>query len=187
MVARDDSAGGGVNAAAAADKDPPTENSLAHISYWLPTSQPQRETAGADFDYEKELRALPPPPPERPASPMSGAPLRLKQLIPLHLVHEDATENDGSSQRGRGSDSGAGRVMCAVSLKTITTQPAVVIKNTGQVMLASVYEDLAKPTMVCPVTDRKFRDKDVLYLVKGRSGYAASGTVVAQKYAPTLT
>jgi len=188
VVARDTSTGRGAASAASttasAAKDVParTENSLAHISYWLPTSQPKRQTEGA-FDYLKELQALPPPPPERPQSPMSGAPLRLKQLIPLTLVREGSTEKKSSSQRG----SGTGQVLCAVSLKAITTQPAVAIKPSGQVMLAFVYEELVKPTMVCPVTEKKIKEKDVLMLVKGRSGFAASGEVVAKKYNPTLT
>ena len=154
-------------------------NSLSHVSYWLASSQPQRTGAAGydgDFDYEREIAALPPPPPDRPASPMSGGPLKLKQLIPLHFLHEAAT--------GGGND---GRVLCAVSHKAITTQTTIVIKNTGQVMLKAVYEELAAPTMTCPVTGRKFRNKDVLELVRGRSGYAASGEVVAKKYNPTLT
>ena len=158
------------------------ENSLSHVSYWLASSQPQRRGAGGggddgDFDYEREIAALPPPPPDRPASPMSGGPLRLKQLIPLHLVHEETAAGGGND----------GRVLCAVSHKAITTQNTIVIKNTGQVMLKSVYKELAVPTMTCPVTGRKFREKDVLELVRGRSGYAASGEVVAKKYNPTLT
>ena len=157
------------------------ENSLAHVSYWLASSQPRRGGGGGgdgDFDYVREIAALPPPPPDRPASPMSGEPLRLKQLIPLHLVHEE-----GGAATG-GND---GRVLCAVSHKAITTQPAIVIKSTGHVMLKSVYEELAVPTMTCPVTGRKFKEKDVLELARGRSGYAASGEVVAKKYNPTLT
>jgi hypothetical protein len=54
-------------------------------------------------------------------------------------------------------------------------------------MLKSVYEELAKPSMVCPVTSRKFKEGDVLGLVCGKSGFAASGVVVAKKYNPTLT
>jgi len=169
------------------------QNSLKHVSYWLATSQPAMNggdnKADGDFDYEKEIEALPPPPPTRPSSPMSGAPLRLKQLIPLHLVREgadDGTAREGKRGRGDGGNE-TGRVLCAVSHKTLTTQPTVAIKNSGQVMLKSVFDELAKPTMTCPVTGKRFKEKDVLELIKGRSGYAASGEVVARKYNPTLT
>lgn len=168
---------------------PPTreENSLKQVSYWLASSQPihrkgQVDTANGEFDYQKELEALPPPPPERPLSPMTGEPLKLKQLIPLHLIREGDDEKSLSK-----TNSSTGKVLCAVSHKQITTQPTVCIKTTGQVMLKSVYEELAKPNMVCPVTSKKFKEGDVLELIKGKSGFAASGTVVATKYNPTLT
>jgi hypothetical protein len=160
-----------------------TENSLSHVSYWLASSQPGAAgtaAAGGDddgFDYEREIMALPSPPPDRPPSPMSGEPLKLKQLIPLHLVHEqdEGIKNDG------------GRVLCSVSHKRITTQETVAIKSSGQVMLKTVFNELARPTMTCPVTGKKFKDKDVITLMKGKSGFAASGNVEAKKYNPTLT
>jgi nitric oxide synthase-interacting protein len=185
----DDASGRGVavgrsSVAAAAAK--PSENSLKHVSYWLATSQPQHTKGGAkydgDFDYAKEIEALPPAPPERPPSPMSGEPLKLKQLIPLQLVREGAED----STKAKSKES-TGKILCAVSHKTITTQPTIVIKNTGQVMLKSVYKELAQPTMTCPITGKKFKEKDVLELIKGKSGFAASGEVIAKKYQPTLT
>mmetsp|Transcript_19435 Transcript_19435/g.38992 ORF Transcript_19435/g.38992 Transcript_19435/m.38992 type:complete len:294 (+) Transcript_19435:2-883(+) len=154
-----------------------TENSLSHVSYWLSSSQPDASAAGDGFDYEKEIMALPSPPPGRPPSPMSGEPLKLKQLIPIHLVYE---QDEGISNNG-------GRVLCSVSQKRITTQETIAIKSSGQVMLASVFNELAKPTMTCPVTGKKFKDKDVIKLIKGKSGFAASGNVEAKKYNPTLT
>eukprot|EP01082_Thalassiosira_pseudonana_P003860 g2820.t1 g2820 contig12:860825-862199(-) len=164
------------------------QNTLQHVSYWLTTSQPihQKGTSGndGDFHYAAEIEALPTPPPDRPTSPMSGEPLKLKQLIPLHLVHEESDEKKSGMSS---SNINTGKVLCAVSHKTITTQPTIAIKTTGQVMLKSVYDELAKPTMTCPVTGKKFKEKDVLELIKGKSGFAASGNVVAKKYNPTLT
>lgn len=165
--------------------------SLKKSSFWLSASQPIHAKAGTaagsanakggedKADVDKEWEAMPPPPPERPPSPMSGQPLKLKQLKTLHLERE----NDAGSKSG-----GNGRkVLCAVSSKAITTQSAVAITKSGQVMLLSVYNELAKPTMTCPVTGKKFKDKDVLPLNKAASGFAASGKVVATSYRPTLT
>ncbi|KAL9180704.1 hypothetical protein ACHAXT_011157 [Thalassiosira profunda] len=188
VVKADDAGGGsaatGSAAAASATAGKPKENSLKHVSYWLATSQPQHAkgaaSADGEFDYQREIEALPPPPPERPPSPMSGAPLKLKQLIPLHLVRE-------GDEDGKSSKESTGRILCAVSHKTITTQPTVAIAKTGQVMLESVYKELAEPTMQCPVTGKKFKEKDVIELIKGKSGFASSGEVVAKKYNPTLT
>ena len=38
-----------------------------------------------------------------------------------------------------------------------------------------------------PITGQKFKKKDVIYLQKAASGFAASGNVEAKKYVPTLT
>lgn len=163
------------------------ENSLKKISFWLASSQPVHQKGAGengDFDYEAELDALPPPPPERPASPMSGNPLKLKQLIPLHLIREG---DDDKSSKGKNSGNDMGKVLCAVSGKTITNHSVVAIRTSGQVMIRSVYEELARPTMTCPVTGKKFKEKDVIELQKAASGFAASGKVVAKKYNPTLT
>ncbi len=187
LVLRSDDVLTTTSAAATAGKKP--ENTLQHVSYWLASSQPHLAKCGngenGDFDYEGEIAALPPMPPDRPPSPNSGEPLKLKQLIPLHLVHEGEAEGVDFNTSESGSNSG--RILCAVSHKTITTQPTIALKNTGHVMLQSVYEELAKPTMTCPVTERKFKEKDVLVLARGRSGFAASGEVMAKKYNPTLT
>ena len=189
LVLRSDDVPTSTSSAAAATTGKKPENTLQKVSYWLASSQPQHATGGkgenGDFDYEGEIAALPPMPPDRPPSPNSGEPLKLKQLIPLHLVHEGEEEGVDFIKSGSGSNSG--RILCAVSHKTITTQPTIALKNTGHVMLQSVYEELAKPTMTCPITGRKFKEKDVLVLARGRSGFAASGEVVAKKYNPTLT
>jgi hypothetical protein len=37
------------------------------------------------------------------------------------------------------------------------------------------------------VTSKKFKESDVLELIKAKSGFAASGEVILKKYNPTLT
>ena len=136
---------------------------LKRSSYWLSESQPETK------------ESAPSPPPERPPSPMSGKPLRLKDLIPLDLKRD-----------------AKGKVVCAVSGKAITTQPVVVLSNTGTVLLKQVMESIKEPSSSkassrCPVTGKKFYPKHVVELRKGASGFAASGETVAKKYRPTLT
>jgi len=151
------------------------QKDLKRTSFWLSDFQPKKEDQG-DFINSEEVI-----PPTRPSSPMSKQPLRSKDLIPITLNwHND-------------------KCTCAVSNKAITTQPVVLIKKTGVVMLNDVYEDLVlnnkdgqkngkSKTLLCPITGKKFKDKnDVLKLQKGKSGFAASGEVVAKKYRPTLT
>lgn len=144
---------------------------LKEICYWLSEAQPEYN------DKEHQIRHGGATIPERPPSPMSGQPLRLKDLIPITLMREDT-----------GVDS---KCTCAVSKKTITTQKVVAIKKTGVVMLKDVYETVVKTPngkgMICPITGKPFKEKDLLELVKGKSGFAASGKVEASKYIPTMT
>lgn len=73
-----------------------------------------------------------------------------------------------------------------LSRKTITNQRTVALKNTGVVMLETVADSLAIPSMVCPVTGVPFKKSDVLTLVSAASGYAASGAVESKKYRPSI-
>jgi nitric oxide synthase-interacting protein len=134
-----------------------SDNPLASVSYWLSEFQPE---------WAKDQ--VPGPPPDRPLSPFSGEPLRLKDLQSLSFE--------------RSSD---GKVLCAVSHKTITTQPVVAMKE--HVVLEDVFDKLVKDTMVCPITGKKLKKKNIRRLQKGKSGFASSGPVVAKKYRPTIT
>ena len=134
----------------------PSSNPLASTSYWLSEFQPEH------------TEQVPEPPPDRPSSPFSGEPLRLKDLHPLTFE--------------RSSD---GKVQCAVSHKTITSQPVVALKE--HVVLEEVFDSLVKDSMVCPITGRKLKKKHILQLQKAKSGFASSGPVMAKKYRPTIT
>jgi nitric oxide synthase-interacting protein len=138
---------------------------LKHVSYWLVEAQPQ-----ADTDEIKH------PPNQRPPSPMTGNDLRLKDLTSITLEREG-----GNSQA---------KCICAVSHKAITTQPVVLIKKTGVVMLKDVYEKVVRAKsgdMVCPISGKKIKEKDIMELKKASSGFSASGQVVATSYTPTMT
>ena len=91
-----------------------------------------------------------PEPPKRPRSPMTGAPLRLKDLLPIDLKPVAARARPTAA-------ADAARYLCHVSHKEITTQRVVMLRNTGCVMLGSAFDELAKPDMVCPLTSRPFK------------------------------
>ena len=120
-------------------------------------------------------------PPKRPPSPFSGRPLRSKDLMPVALAQEGASSSSSSTS----SLSGAAtvRFVCPVSLKTISSQPVVYLKNTGAYMLESVARELAYPTFTCPLTSKRFTMDDVLPLVVAASSFASTGTVQASKFA----
>lgn len=158
---------------------------LQRTSYWLSEAQPQYTVESK----EDEIRHNPPP--DRPGSPMSGEPLRLKDLTPIILMRDidDISNNNAQTANTATSSSSliGSRCLCAVSHKAITTQSAIAIKKTGVVILEDVFNKVVKPSMTCPIKGTKFKEKDILQLSKCASGFAASGTVVATKYRPTLT
>ena len=132
----------------------------AITGYWMAEHQPEHSVASVDR------------PPDRPQSPFSGNELRLKDLQPLLIK--------------RSKD---GKVLCAVSDKVISTQPAIALcgPSGGNVILEEVYAELVQPNMVCPITSKKLKAKHILKLIKGKSGFAASGIVEAKVYRPTIT
>jgi len=133
---------------------------LARTSYWLAEYQPEHTDR------------IPEAPPERPSSPYSGNPLRRKELKSLLLKRSSPDSKE---------------VLCALSEKTITTQPVVALLPSGHVILKKCYEELVQPTMINPFTSKRIKQKHVLQLQKGRSGFAQTGSVTAKKYRPTIT
>ena len=123
-------------------------------------------------------------PPKRPPSPCTGAPLRSKDLIPIDLIRE--TSSSSSSSSSSSDTNGTIRFICPVTRKTITTQKIFLIKTTRTPMIESAYNDLAKPSMTCPITGKSFTENDVLELKAAASGFSASGTVVAKIHKPTI-
>jgi nitric oxide synthase-interacting protein len=138
------------------DGDVKPKSALARTSYWLAEYQPEH------------VVETPEPPPDRPPSPYSGQPLKLKSLRSLKFKRQQD------------------KVVCALSDKTISTQPVVALPS-GNVILKECYTDLVKPTMMDPFTSKKIKEKHVLELTKGKSGFASSGSVEAKKYRPTIT
>lgn len=144
--------------------DPTTRDTLKRTSYWVPQFTPAHR--------EAEVEA----PPERPPSPMTGQGLRLKDLFAVSL-EVDADTADAQDKK----------YVCAVSRKQITYQPAVLLKKANCVVLESIFNELVKPTMTCPISGEKLRKKDIIHLARSGSSFAAGGTVEVSVYRPTTT
>ena len=138
---------------------------LQAVAPWIPQFTPVAKASSL------------PPPPKRATSPFSGQPLRAKDLIPIDLKRDDESAGAGSS--------GHIRFVCPVSLKTITNQKVVLLKNTKTLMIESIAQKLAFPSMTCPITGKSFKEDDVLHLVQAASGFASTGSVEAKSYRPT--
>lgn len=115
------------------------------------------------FEGEVEISE---PPPKRPPSPFSGRPLRAKDLVPVTLTKE-----------APGSD----KYICPVTRKTITNQKLVLLP-TGTLMLESAAQELAYPTLTCPLVGARFHREEVIEIAASTSAFAATGDVVAKKF-----
>ncbi|CAM9865480.1 unnamed protein product [Ectocarpus sp. 6 AP-2014] len=147
------------------------QDQLRMTSWWLPQFQPEGV---------KEAIVQPP---KRPGSPMSGEPLRPKDLIPVIFTLDSEKKKTAHIS---GGDGNRGSIICPVTRKGIISQKAVLIKRTGHVMLEDAAKQFALPTMTCPVTGEKFKTKDLIPLVNGGTSFTASGQVEVTKYAPSL-
>lgn len=161
---------------------PQAQADLKRVSYWLASSQPANVEDSPDLlsTAGTAVAMPPPPPPERPGSPMTGQPLRRKDLWPVRLRTLD------------------GKLACAVSQKSLGSAPCVAYWTTkstnnnkessvGEIVLESVYKDLQlAQSEKCPLTDAKIRH--VRTLQQGGSSFASSKQKVqALKYRPTIT
>ena len=136
---------------------------VKRTSFWMP-----------EFAPETHVDKIPEPP-ARPASPMSGRPLKLKELIPVNFCE------DPEIATGPGADS-KGRFICAVTKKQLANKPAVLIAKNGQVMLKSVWEEYGLPTMTCPISSKSLKAKDVIEMKASASGFAGGGAADAKHF-----
>ncbi|KAL8272351.1 hypothetical protein Esti_003641 [Eimeria stiedai] len=105
--------------------------------------------------------------------PITGAPLRLKQLI--KVKPEYASDNDTETTRW----------LCALSRREISHQKAAVVKPTGQVVLLEYLEKLVfgkKGALTSKVIDRK----DVVSLIPGGTGFSAHNKVEVAVHRPNV-
>ena len=102
--------------------------------------------------------------------------MRSKDLVSLDLRRSSVGK--ASQNKNDGHDV---RFLCHVSGDEITTQDVLLIKPTGCIILEPVARKLkVLEEKRCPVTGASFRDKDVVKLKSGVSGYAGSGGAALQ-------
>jgi len=159
---------------------------LKRVSYWLADAQPNAASA-ADFSTTKSSTTMiSKPPPDRPGSPITGSPLRRKDLWPVQLTKLENKLVCAVSQKNLGAANCIAYWTDNKNRKKDQQQPP----SLGTIVLESVYQDLivgkSSKTPRCPVTDAKIRH--TRRLQRSGSSFAASGqSVEVQKYRPTLT
>lgn len=58
--------------------------------------------------------------------------------------------------------------------------------RSGEVILAELVKTLVEPNMRCPLTGKKLKKSDLIYLAAGGTSFSAHNKVTASKYTPTM-
>ncbi|CAB4023144.1 Nitric oxide synthase-interacting [Paramuricea clavata] len=131
-------------------------------SFWIPSLTPQ-----AKPDEAKK-------PDTKTRCPMSGKPLRIKDLIPVKFT---VAAGDDKSLITREV-----RYKCAVTHDALgNSVPCAVLANTGNVVTMDCVEKLIKKDMLCPFTSEKLKESDIVAIQRGGTGFSGSGVELSAK------
>jgi len=133
-------------------------------SYWIPSKTPQAKESVAQKP-DKTVRC-----------PMSGAPLKVKDLIDVKFTEiKDPTDKRALIVK-------EARYMCPVTGDTLANSvPCAVLKSTGDVVTMDCVEKLIKKDWLHPITGEKLEDKDIIPLQRGATGFASTNDNLAAK------
>lgn len=139
-------------------------------SFWIPSLTP----AASATKVQK--------PDEKVRCPMSGEVLRLKDLINVKFT----PINDRDTKTSLITKSA--RYVCAVTNDVLgNTVPSVVLKTSGSVVTVECLEKIIKKDMIDPTNNKKLREKDIIPLQKGATGFTGTGVQLeAVKARPAL-
>lgn len=139
-------------------------------SFWIPSLTPEAKTK------------VIPKPDKCVYCPMSGKPLKLKDLIAVHFTPLDQNvDRVGLINR-------QDRYVCAVTRDMLgNSVPCAVLRPSGSVVTLECVERLIKKDMVDPVNGEKLTEKDIIVVQRGGTGFAGSGVQLeAKKSRPVM-
>jgi len=132
-------------------------------SFWIPSLTPQAKPT------------LLKKPDETVRCPMSGKSLKMTDLIPITFT----LANDGDKRSLITKDV---RYICAVSHDVLNNSvPCAVLKTSGSVVTMECVEKIIKKDMIDPTNGKKIREKDIIVLQRGASGFSAAGNKLDAK------
>lgn len=133
-------------------------------SFWIPSMTP---AAGAS----KVTK-----PDEKVKCPMSGKPLRLKDLVTVNFT--DINDRDSKTAL----ITKQARYVCAVTNDVLGNSiPCAVLRPSGSVVTMECINKIISKDMVDPINGARLRDKDIIHLQRGASGFAAAGNELEAK------
>lgn len=148
------------------DKPSTSQNTLSNMaagkakelpSFWVPSQTPDAKPI-----------ILPKPDTSIYCPSGSGKVLKIKDLIDVKFTQ---APND---EPGKSIISRQMRYMCPVTRDVLNNSvPCVVLRSTGDVVTTECYEKLIKKDMVHPLTGEKLKEKDIIHLQRGGTGFSS--------------
>ncbi|KAL1769175.1 hypothetical protein HispidOSU_010477 [Sigmodon hispidus] len=137
---------------------PGKEKDKALPSFWIPSLTPEAKAT----KLEKPSRTV--------TCPMSGKPLRMSDLTPVHFTQlDDTVDRVGLITRSE-------RYVCAVTRDSLSNStPCAVLRPSGAVVTLECVEKLIRKDMVDPVNGDTLTERDIIVLQRGGTGFAGSG------------
>nr|ALM23439.1 nitric oxide synthase-interacting protein [Clarias batrachus] len=135
-------------------------------SFWIPSLTPEAKPT------------LLKKPSKMVLCPMSGRPLKMSDLITVRLTPLDPSLDRVALLTRQD------RYVCAVTKDTLgNSVPCAVLRHSGVVVTLECVEKLIRKDMMDPVSGDKLKEKDIIVLQRGGTGFAASGVSLCAKEA----
>uniref|UniRef100_A0A673NP38 Nitric oxide synthase-interacting protein n=1 Tax=Sinocyclocheilus rhinocerous TaxID=307959 RepID=A0A673NP38_9TELE len=143
-----------------------SSSSSALPSFWIPSLTPEAKPT------------LLKKPSKTVLCPMSGCPLKMSDLISVRFTPLDSSLDRVALLTRQD------RYVCAVTKDTLgNSVPCAVLKPSGVVVTMECVEKLIQKDMIDPVTGDKLKEKDIIPLQRGGTGFAGSGVDLKAKEA----
>ncbi|KAL1278199.1 hypothetical protein QQF64_024872 [Cirrhinus molitorella] len=135
-------------------------------SFWIPSLTPEAKPT------------LLKKPSKTVLCPMSGCPLKMSDLISVRFTPLDPSLDRVALLTRQD------RYVCAVTKDTLgNSVPCAVLRPSGAVVTMECVEKLIRKDMVDPVTGDKLKEKDIIPIQRGGTGFAGSGVDLKAKEA----
>lgn len=120
--------------------------------------------------------------------PMSGKPLRYKDLITVKFTDFEPDDSAGGSSGSRTTAFNEIRRICAVSKDPLTSATrCYVLRPSGAVVTREVVEKIIRKEMIDPISGDKLTDSDLIEVQTGCGGFADGRSVLtASRVAPVM-
>ncbi|XP_015791891.1 nitric oxide synthase-interacting protein [Tetranychus urticae] len=139
-------------------------------SFWIPSLTPKDESKDPLKAPDTTIRC-----------PMSGKPLKAKDLIPVNFTPVDPSltrEQLIAKQE---------RYLCPVTRDILNNSvPCAVLKTSGNVVTLDCIERIIRKDMIDPTNGKPLKEKDIIILQRGGTGFASTNKLESKIKKPVM-